>query len=157
MAYEVEWNVMKDIYQDELPGFVAAAFSTLSPREKEVLKWRHVDHLTLDETGKIYGVTRERIRQVEKKAIRKIRHSITLYDKNARIGELDADDIDILCFSVRTSNCLKRGGIRSITKLVSLSYEQLTEINNIGPRAVDEINEKLVQLGCKPIVNEEEN
>ena len=158
MAYEVEWNVMKDIYQDELPGFVAAAFSVLNPREVEVLKYRHVDHLTLDETGKIYGVTGERIRQVEKKAVRKIRHRLTLYDKNARIGELDtADDIDILRFSVRTRNCLKRSGIHSITKLVSLSYEQLTEINNIGPKAVDEINEKLVQRGFKPIVNEEEN
>lgn len=157
MAYEVEWNVLRDIYDDEMPEFIKKAFSTLSPSEKEVLKYRHVDHLTLDKTAKIYGVTRERIRQVEKKAVRKIRHRITLYD-NARIGELDtADDIDILRFSVRTSNCLKRGGIRSITKLVSLSYEQLTEINNIGPKAVDEINEKLVQRGFKPIVNEEEN
>lgn len=158
MAYELEWNVLRDIYDDEMPEFIKKAFSTLSPSEKEVLKLRHVDHLTLDKIAKIYGVTRERIRQVEKKAIRKIRHRITLYDKNARIGELDTDDnIDILRFSVRTSNCLKRGGIHSITKLVSLSYEQLTEINNIGPKAIDEINEKLVQRGFKPIVNEEEN
>ena len=158
MDYELEWNVMRDIYDDEIPEFIKKAFSTLSPREKEVLKLRHVDHLTLDETGKIYGVTRGRISQIEKKAVRKIRHSITIYDKNARISELDADDdIDFLRFSVRTRNCLKRGGIRSITKLVSLSYDQLTEINNIGPKAIDEINEKLVKFGFKPIVNEEEN
>ena len=158
MAYELEWNVMRDIYDDEIPEFIKKAFSTLSPREKEVLKWRHVDHLTLDKTAKIYGVTRGRISQIEKKAVRKIRHSITIYDKNARIGELDADDdIDFLRFSVRTRNCLKRGGIHSITKLVSLSYEKLSETKNIGPKAIDEINEKLVQSGFKPIVNEEEN
>lgn len=158
MAYEVEWNILRDIYDDEMPEFIKKAFLTLSPREKEVLKLRHVDHLTLDEIGKIYGVTRERIRQIEQNAFRKIRHRITLYDKNARIGELDTDDnIDILLLSVRTRNCLKRGGIHSITKLVSLSYEQLSETKNIGPKAIDEINEKLVQRGFKPIVNEEEN
>lgn len=155
MAYEVEWNVMKYIYQDELPGFVAAAFSTLSPREKEVLKWRHVDHLTLDKTAKKYGVTRERIRQVEKKAIRKIRHSITISDKNARINETDT--IDILRFSVRTSNCLKRGKISSVTELANLSYEQLIKMRGVGPKVIAEINEKLEMRGYKPIVNEEEN
>ena len=158
MDYELEWNVLRDIYDDEMPEFIKKAFLTLSPREKEVLKYRHVDHLTLDNTAKIYGVTRERIRQVEKKAIIKIRHSITIYDKNARISELDADDdIDFLRFSVRTRNSLKRSGISSITKLVSLSYEQLSETKNIGPKAIDEINEKLVQSGFKPIANEEEN
>ena len=156
MAYELEWNVMRDIDGDEMPEFIKKAFATLSPREKEVLKWRHVDHLTLDETGKIYGVTRERIRQVEKKAVRKIRHRITIYDKNARIGELDTDDdIDILRFSVRTSNCLKRGNIRSVIELAGLSYEQLVELRGVGPQAIDEINEKLVQRGFKPIVNDE--
>ena len=156
MAYEVEWNVMRDIYDDEMPEFIKKAFSTLSPHEMEVLKYRN--DLTLDKTAKIYGVTSKRIRQIEQNAFRKIRNRITLYDKNARIGELDTDEnIDILRLSVRASNCLKRGDIHSITKLVSLSYEQLSETKNIGPKAIDEINEKLVQSGFKPIVNEEEN
>lgn len=36
-------------------------------------------------------------------------------------------------------------------------FEKLSETKNIGPKAIDEINEKLVQSGFKPIVNEEEN
>jgi len=51
---------------------------TLSPREKRVLQLRFgLDEgrsHTLEEVGKEYGVTRERIRQIEVKAIRRLRH-----------------------------------------------------------------------------------
>lgn len=51
---------------------------TLSDREEAVLRLRHgLDdgHVrTLEEVGNIFGVTRERIRQVESKALRKLRH-----------------------------------------------------------------------------------
>ncbi len=52
--------------------------STLTPREKKVLCMRfgigeQADH-TLEEVGRIFSVTRERIRQIEAKALRKMRH-----------------------------------------------------------------------------------
>lgn len=52
--------------------------STLTPREEEVLKMRfgiqkRTDH-TLEEVGQHFNVTRERIRQIEAKALRKLRH-----------------------------------------------------------------------------------
>ncbi len=52
--------------------------STLSPREEKVLKMRFgigekADH-TLEEVGQDFEVTRERIRQIEAKALRKLRH-----------------------------------------------------------------------------------
>jgi len=52
--------------------------STLSPRQARVLRMRfgidsETDH-TLEEVGRDFGVTRERIRQVEAKALRKLRH-----------------------------------------------------------------------------------
>ena len=52
--------------------------SSLSPREERVLRMRfgigvNNDH-TLEEVGKEFDVTRERIRQIEAKAIRKLRH-----------------------------------------------------------------------------------
>ncbi len=51
---------------------------SLSPREAEVLTLRFglkgEDPKTLEEVGKIFGVTRERIRQIEAKAIRKLKH-----------------------------------------------------------------------------------
>ena len=51
---------------------------TLTEREADVLKMRFGMHdgrtHTLEEVGQIFGVTRERIRQIENKAIRKLRH-----------------------------------------------------------------------------------
>lgn len=54
------------------------ALGVLSDREREVLEMRFglrdgQDH-TLEEVGKFFGVTRERIRQIEAKALRKLRH-----------------------------------------------------------------------------------
>ena len=52
--------------------------ATLTPREEEVLKLRFGlkdgRTRTLEEVGKVFNITRERIRQIEAKALRKLRH-----------------------------------------------------------------------------------
>ena len=57
---------------------VAEALSELTPREQRIICMRFgiggaSDH-TLEEVGKVFGVTRERIRQIEAKALEKLRH-----------------------------------------------------------------------------------
>lgn len=51
---------------------------TLPTREADIMKMRFgIDNekaMTLEEVGKVYGITKERIRQIENKAIRKLRH-----------------------------------------------------------------------------------
>ena len=74
---EVENPAIKTAYtllQEQVQGVL----STLPPREQEVLKMRFgLDDgysLTLEEVGLYFNVTRERIRQIEAKALRRLRH-----------------------------------------------------------------------------------
>jgi RNA polymerase primary sigma factor len=64
--------------QELLKGHIMGVLESLSPREKRVLELRFglLDGRTrtLEEVGKEFGVTRERIRQIEAKALRKLRH-----------------------------------------------------------------------------------
>ncbi|MGQ9723965.1 MAG: RNA polymerase sigma factor RpoD [Tepidimonas sp.] len=64
--------------QAGLREVVKEVLDTLTPREAKVLRMRYgidmtIDH-TLEEVGKQFDVTRERIRQIEAKAIRKLKH-----------------------------------------------------------------------------------
>lgn len=61
-----------------LKDHIREVLSSLSPREAKVLEYRFGledgKQRTLEEVGREFGVTRERIRQIEAKAIRKLRH-----------------------------------------------------------------------------------
>ncbi len=67
-------QVAKSLLREDLESVLG----TLSPRERDVLKLRYgLDDgrmKTLEEIGQIFNVTRERIRQIEAKALRKLRH-----------------------------------------------------------------------------------
>ena len=64
--------------QDNLKDTTTRVLSSLTPREERVLRMRfgigmNTDH-TLEEVGQQFSVTRERIRQIEAKALRKLKH-----------------------------------------------------------------------------------
>jgi RNA polymerase primary sigma factor len=66
------------ILSNNLADTARRVLATLSPREEQVLKMRfgigeRANH-TLEEVGQDFDVTRERIRQIEAKALRKLRH-----------------------------------------------------------------------------------
>lgn len=70
VIHEVEQNNLREKIDEVLTG--------LSDQEQQVLRMRFGfdddTPKTLEEIGKVFGVTRERIRQIEAKAIRKLRH-----------------------------------------------------------------------------------
>lgn len=71
-------NPMNNLIREANSAIVESVLATLPTREAEILRMRFgigADRpMTLEEVGKHYGVTRERIRQVENKAIRKLRN-----------------------------------------------------------------------------------
>ena len=60
-------------YETTLLLFLESSFNQLNYREQKVMKLRLVDRLTYEDVGKEFGVTRERVKQIEAKAIRKIK------------------------------------------------------------------------------------
>ncbi len=62
----------------ELREHISSVLNTLLPRETQIIKMRFgigmTQDYTLEEVGKQFDVTRERIRQIEAKALRKLRH-----------------------------------------------------------------------------------
>ena len=75
---------LNEIFYQELSQFVDG-IHLLSTQEKEIIKLRYgfYDRVyTLQEIGNMYGLTRERIRQIENKALNKLR-------ENAKIQEFD--------------------------------------------------------------------
>ena len=74
VGYLLGGTVDTTIDQMLLAEDIHNALAKLNPRERAVLTARYADGLTLEEAGRAFHVTRERIRQVEAKALRKLRH-----------------------------------------------------------------------------------
>jgi RNA polymerase primary sigma factor len=111
---ENEYTPMDAVINDDLKERVRKVLKTLTPREEKVLKMRFgidvASEHTLEEVGKDFSVTRERIRQIEVKALRKLRHPSrskklqTFFDKDFETmdplaldpfpDEQDVDDFD---------------------------------------------------------------
>jgi len=67
------------LLSDSLRGEIEKALDTLTPREAEVINLyfglHHEKALTLEEIGVRFSLTRERVRQIKEKAIRRLRHA----------------------------------------------------------------------------------
>jgi RNA polymerase primary sigma factor len=80
VADEDEVSPIEEMYQEEVEEAFKNVLATLDSREAEVLSLRYgigySKPKTLEEIGAIYGLTKERIRQIENKALTKLRHPI---------------------------------------------------------------------------------
>lgn len=69
-------NADKSLLNESLSLEVERTLATLTPRESDILKYFFgigVPEKTLEEIGEMFGLTRERVRQIKEKAIRKLR------------------------------------------------------------------------------------
>jgi len=75
-----EDDPLYDMNQDSLRTRIADVLAALNYREREIIRLRYglADGYTytLEEVGKIFSVTRERVRQIEAKAVRKLQHPV---------------------------------------------------------------------------------
>jgi DNA-directed RNA polymerase subunit alpha len=60
------------------------------------------------------------------------------------VKQLPIEDLDL---SVRSYNCLKREGVATVGELLDKTEQSLLEIRNFGSKSVDEVKEKLAELG----------
>lgn len=75
-------NPLQDLIDESNAQMLERIFSTLNSQEAKVLKMRfgigYAEPQTLEATGAYFGVSKERIRQIEIKALRKLRHPLRL-------------------------------------------------------------------------------
>lgn len=124
---------------------------------------------TFEDIGKAYGIGRERVRQI---VLRCVRRAIWMESNEQRkrkedeekaaitedIKDATWDDIpvNVLNFSVRTSNCLKNSGVRTIAQLAMKEEDDIWRIRNIGKRSIAEIKDKLRECGLRLSMADEE-
>ena len=157
-------------------------------REQFIFYKRFKEYLTLEEVSKLMGITRERVRQIEAKMLRKMKRFARYLElgeyadklelakqdyktfveeqkeqwtyesakefireyENAHCGEIKKKqycelDIDDLCLSIRSYNCLKRSGIYTVNQLIQISEEDLMRVRNLGKKSLREIKKELAE------------
>lgn len=184
LAYllKVEPHVIVELRGDSrdiMTGELWKALRKLSYREREIIKLRYGIGdgyaYTLEETGNIFKVTRERVRQVEAKAVRKLEHSdcsgpileefkraTSRFGANAQYQEEVSEVVtespeDILekpvtalaGLSLRARKVMLRLKVQTIRGLTILSEKDLLSDTHCGPLTVSEIRDKLHAYNLK--------
>lgn len=65
-------------------------------------------------------------------------------DEKEKVLEMTVEELDL---SVRSYNCLKRASIDTVDELISKTPEDMMQVRNLGKKSLEEIIEKLEELG----------
>jgi len=70
-------------------------------------------------------------------------------DKKEKVLEMTIEELDL---SVRSFNCLKRGGINTVQELTEKSIDDMMKVRNLGKKSLEEVEQKLqgLELSFKP-------
>ncbi len=94
-----ENDPLLEINQDSLKKRIAEVLSELDYREREIIRLRYglADGYayTLEEVGKIFSVTRERVRQIETKAVRALQHPVRARQLSCFVDDRLVDQFEI--------------------------------------------------------------
>lgn len=73
-------------------------------------------------------------------------------DKKEKVLEMTIEELEL---SVRAYNCLKRAGINSVAELVQRNQEDMMKVRNLGRKSLEEVENKLSELGLALRPNED--
>lgn len=73
-------------------------------------------------------------------------------DKKEKVLEMTIEELDL---SVRSYNCLKRAGINTVEELAKKSGEDMMKVRNLGKKSLEEVQNKLTELGLGLQKNED--
>lgn len=142
--------------------------TTLTEKEQRVIAYRYKEKLALEESGKREGVTRERIRQIQQKALRKMRNpsrsnilrfgiketerkkeeerkafEAQAISEKGRLKRLYEQGVEIgiedLDLSVRAYNCLARANVYTFSDLLKMSSNEIYSLHQCGRKTTEEI------------------
>lgn len=72
--------------------------------------------------------------------------------KKEKVLEMTVEELDL---SVRSFNCLKRAGINTVDELTDKTEDEMMKMRNLGKKSLEEVQEKLAELGLSLKENEE--
>ena len=166
-AAKTHFEFVADIpTEDQIKG-LEYALSQLTERERQILQLRYQERKTLKAIGDIIGVTPERIRSQESRAIfRLVKPPLLGYIKYGKVAfeqilaERKAEKekeynergfnipLEELDLSVRAFNNLKKIGCDTVADVVELTDEKILSVSSLGKKTRTEIAIKLVSLGA---------
>ena len=134
---------------DESELLLAMNFGLLTDREKQVILMRFYDQKTLEECGEVIGTQRERVRQVEAKALRKLRHPkcsyILVHGAKAYMDKRIEEAIDGRLECRRKE--LEAEYMRKVAELSRENSEALLQ-NQINELTIDELGLSVRAYNC---------
>ena len=161
---------------DQMAGLTHAV-ETLKDKEQAVIRLRYEEHKTFKTIGEIFNLSTQRMRQINAKALRKLRHQTRLcYIRDGFQGTLDAqqkhkeetrqvlntlgtEDLTkylktiFVCdmhLTVRSTNCLLRANLitmADVAEAVKKDPASFVKIRNLGQKSLLEVVEKLEEYG----------
>jgi DNA-directed RNA polymerase alpha subunit len=178
IVYVVKRNMFLESLFQEIIKLMGPGY--LSPKEYKILEMRNGlledrKYYTLEEVGKEFGVTRERIRQIESKAMERIRNFLEKKGKKEEtlvihthpewvsvspsLKSISNDQFnDVLKtrvenlpgLSVRTVNALHNACIRTLGGLVRKSeYDLWNMTDGLGLKGLGQIREAMAKFDCQ--------
>ena len=73
-----------------------------------------------------------------------LRNQVTQLIYKGKVLEMTIDELDL---SPRAYNCLKRAGINTVEELTKKTSDDMMKIRNLGRKSLDQVLEKLDELG----------